>query len=138
MNVPHYALWALVVAFVIPAIFYFMKIGRDKYNARIAERKVIDAAFHQCKVDFAAFLVSFKTEFSRCDDPADCYTVFENYIPVLKILSVQIPKKVSTEKKDEICAGIDLLSNLKSVDVATNPDYVIHLLEKLEALINSL
>jgi hypothetical protein len=137
MNVPHYALGGLFIAFVIPVILYFMKVSRDKYTIRIAEQKATDAAFNQWKIDSIAFVTSFKTEFARCDDPADWYAVFEKWIPELKTLSVQIPSSMSAVKKCEFAAVVDGLCNLKSVDVAMNPDLVIQMLEKLEFLIKS-
>jgi hypothetical protein len=127
----------LFIAFVIRAIFYFMKVGRDKITIRVAEQKGINAAYEQWKIDSAAFVISFKSEFARCDDPTDWNAVFERWIPELKTLSIQIPKRVTVSRNSEICAVIDGLCNLKSVDVAMNPDLVIQMLEKLESLIKS-
>jgi hypothetical protein len=42
MNVPPYALWGLFIAFVIPAVLYFMKVSRDNHTAAVTAKKERD------------------------------------------------------------------------------------------------
>jgi hypothetical protein len=135
MNLPPYALWSLFTLLVIPAIFYFMKVSRDKHNASVAASKQEDEAISKWKSEILAIVVRLKTEIMKGRMiPSDWYPIFEMSMPKLSRLVAQIPIGLDSNQRSEIVTVVDGLCGMTDTQVVKGQYQVAKMLERLETL----